>query len=1101
MSDQQLSLFEKITYNTINTIQYLGSKKELLYWLVPFIESNTEKGDTILDVFAGTGSVGYALKHRNIIYSNDVQHYSYTINKAILGSYDLKDLKKHEEQFKRHYSANFNFLMEKIGSIVEKEQIFFHDKKDVNFDDYRLWCDNTPYRYGTKVTEDSEFYPLQLLIDKIDFYKEQFSLLFVSYSSNAYFGVKQCIEIDSIRYAIEKLPKEIRDIFLTALMSVMSYTVTSTTHFAQYLKVKDQRTFEDIVSKRKQDVNKLFWEKLYYLVTELEKPGFSDDNKVFNCDYKELFSNKEIKNNSIKLIYADPPYFKEHYSRYYHLIESLVLYNYPELTFNNRINAVTVGRYPVDRTVSDFGKKSLASKAFEILVEKSRGKEASLFISYSNNSIVQLDDIIEICSKYYDDVSIKSLNYSHSKQGRKETSKVLEYLIMCNIGSEVRNIDELSKTNEVHVMDGVQDLQEEIDTNDVNNNNEEQNAVKELCIEKVQDNIIKGSEKLVKPKARVDCKVIMKGRNGLTKKYKGWINQEVLIKYNEPVQDAEAPINIEKIVEKINSISPVVDNPISKMHNYLAKKPYNVIQEIIQHLSHEKEIVYDGFLGSGTTGYETLKANRKFIGIDINKVSINYFRSVVVKHDIDIFSELFNNLQEKVFGDIERLYKTICPVCSKDASIERLSFDREDERLVLKKVKYICHHCSPGRKSGIFIDARQSDIEALKEMESKATKFEGIFKEELLENKHIAIQPGATLNDYFCDRGKIALASILNAIAGLPNIQEKDLIYFTLSSSLHFFKLSDYKASSQVPYWQPNKNIVSRNPIKFLKEKFLNIKNGIQFAKEQGIRGILCENIDEFYETDKGAFIIHDSIISPDNKIIKDDSVSLIITDPPYSEQVPYLEYTGLWDKVLKLDNLTEEQLEKEIVVSNSPKRNKDAKKFKEDLAAAISEMSRVLIKNKYLCMFYHDFSLDYWKEIIFSANKVGLAFVTQVHVGGNQKSLKTVWNPNRTLSGSALVFFVKNKKLAEQQSVKNDDLVLAEQVVKAKADEIIQRLGGKATSQELYDLGILSTVIENNLLDVLSGKYKSFIQVFKKMYEFEEETGYWKLKNNTTVS
>ena len=72
-------------YNEISTLQYMGSKTRIISHICePIIKNKSIK--TVVDLFAGTGSVGYALKaHKNII-SNDLEYYAYIINHAILPS-------------------------------------------------------------------------------------------------------------------------------------------------------------------------------------------------------------------------------------------------------------------------------------------------------------------------------------------------------------------------------------------------------------------------------------------------------------------------------------------------------------------------------------------------------------------------------------------------------------------------------------------------------------------------------------------------------------------------------------------------------------------------------------------------------------------------------------------------------------------------------------------------------------------------------------------------------------------------------------------------------------------------------------------------------
>ena len=66
-------------YNEISTLQYMGSKTRIISHICePIIKNKSIK--TVVDLFAGTGSVGYALKsHKNII-SNDLEYYAYIIN-------------------------------------------------------------------------------------------------------------------------------------------------------------------------------------------------------------------------------------------------------------------------------------------------------------------------------------------------------------------------------------------------------------------------------------------------------------------------------------------------------------------------------------------------------------------------------------------------------------------------------------------------------------------------------------------------------------------------------------------------------------------------------------------------------------------------------------------------------------------------------------------------------------------------------------------------------------------------------------------------------------------------------------------------------------
>ena len=55
-------------YANIQTIRYMGNKNRLLNFVIPEIESVSNPGDVICDIMAGTHSIGYALKERNVVY-------------------------------------------------------------------------------------------------------------------------------------------------------------------------------------------------------------------------------------------------------------------------------------------------------------------------------------------------------------------------------------------------------------------------------------------------------------------------------------------------------------------------------------------------------------------------------------------------------------------------------------------------------------------------------------------------------------------------------------------------------------------------------------------------------------------------------------------------------------------------------------------------------------------------------------------------------------------------------------------------------------------------------------------------------------------------
>lgn len=80
-------------YNEISTLQYMGSKARIISHICDPIMKN-KSIQTVVDLFAGTGSVGYALKSYKNVISNDIEYYAYIINQAILLIWILCPVKK-----------------------------------------------------------------------------------------------------------------------------------------------------------------------------------------------------------------------------------------------------------------------------------------------------------------------------------------------------------------------------------------------------------------------------------------------------------------------------------------------------------------------------------------------------------------------------------------------------------------------------------------------------------------------------------------------------------------------------------------------------------------------------------------------------------------------------------------------------------------------------------------------------------------------------------------------------------------------------------------------------------------------------------------------
>lgn len=450
--------------NEIRIIQYLGSKINV----IPFIREEIEKlitpGDTILDVFSGTGVVGQSLKDNFNVISNDVQEYSFLINKLLLEFNDcrlLTYLSISELYESQNYKENYNKLEQIFDKQLKYEDTIFESE---DLDKLSLLCQSQIFYNGSNIRNAE---PLLNVYDNvldifcdinINKYRKDVSyfpyMLFSLYYLNSYFSLRQCIEIDSLRYSIDCLStKQYREdtkkqIYLVCLLHAISEVVSTVgKHFAQPIKTVDKNNqAKEFITRRclrdrKRNIKDYMGKMLITLQNRLIIGKYP--NKVYCMEYKDMLN--ILKPGEVSLIYIDPPYTIDHYSRFYHIPETLVKYDYPELEYKNfkGISKLMQGRYRANRFQSNFCIPSKAYDEFDNIVRKVSELETKIVMSYSEDDclkgtrsrVIDKDRLLKIIKNYYNDVDVINIDHKYRKLNKKENNKEeldnSELLIIC----------------------------------------------------------------------------------------------------------------------------------------------------------------------------------------------------------------------------------------------------------------------------------------------------------------------------------------------------------------------------------------------------------------------------------------------------------------------------------------------------------------------------------------------------------------------------------------------------------------------------------------------------------------------------------------------
>ncbi len=365
-------------------MKYMGSKRELLDFIISSINDLDIESNWFCDLFSGTSVVGCSLKDEYNVRINDIQIYT--------------------SIFANTYLPNINKLINSTELEKIKDRVLFY------VDEFYRKYPDLIFDYNS-IDNYEKLTKLEIQQQNLIYSNFEIGFhLFVKYYPGTYWSYTQCVWIDSIRAVAEEYKgKSDYYIILSSLIYAMSYTSQSTGHFAQFRDVTESN-MHDIMLYRIRDIWTYF-EKKFLEILNMVDVEATNRYTITTLDYLDCL--RLIERNTI--VYADPPYSSVHYSRFYHAIETLIRYDYPNVKYK--------GRYREDRHQSPFGKKTEVKNAFGKLFKGVKNKNSHLILSYSDNGMITQDEIMEIGNsimgnQYKGDIQVKE--YIHSKMGRSD---------------------------------------------------------------------------------------------------------------------------------------------------------------------------------------------------------------------------------------------------------------------------------------------------------------------------------------------------------------------------------------------------------------------------------------------------------------------------------------------------------------------------------------------------------------------------------------------------------------------------------------------------------------------------------------------------------
>lgn len=431
-------------YN-FRTLNYLGSKLRLL----DFIEENvckiTPDDAGVCDLFSGSGCVSYKLSKLYPVTACDIQNYSRVICNSLLKPNALT--KESAIKIVSEIKNKKPLLVDAFTQLIDMEAEAIKNKNLELLTD--IVEQGSLEVFNLEKTESKLSSVQSQVLDKLKKYNLGGKKSLISrYYGGVYFSYLQAVQIDTIMDLIRHYSNTAdQNILLAALLSTVSdISCTVGKHFAQPIKARDSKgnikplVYNKALKDKTLDVILLYED---WLNKYVNLPKGQHHNTILQGDYMDCL--KTLPHN-VKTIYADPPYTRDHYSRFYHVLETIALDDVPEISTvkTHGKERISNGIYRKDRHQSPFCIRSKAPKAFEDMFKLISSSQRNLLLSYSpydetktsHPRVVTINQLITLASKYFNNVEVVSAgHFTHNKLNSTEhfleSSDEAEMLIIC----------------------------------------------------------------------------------------------------------------------------------------------------------------------------------------------------------------------------------------------------------------------------------------------------------------------------------------------------------------------------------------------------------------------------------------------------------------------------------------------------------------------------------------------------------------------------------------------------------------------------------------------------------------------------------------------
>ncbi len=427
-------------------IHYLGSKLRILTAIEQAVDRVDPSGGPVCDLFSGSATVSRYLSRRRRVMAVDIQEYARVLAEAVLNGDPTWSVSAIEEALGDDYRGTA--LRQAVDPLIklENEVALSAMRGDIEPLCELLEFGNLASMGGDKLPAGS---PLGDAVRESQTRIDMLGLpgadtVCIRHFGGQYFSYAQAAELDAIADLAHDSGSSV---LLAAALSTASHLVNSIgKQFAQPIRPRDKsgapkrHVVKKIIAERGLSARSIF---MVYLRHYEGLVATRRDHAAVRADFRQALAKPAFKPS---VVYADPPYTRDHYSRFYHTLETIALGDDPSITKSNLGGGdiQSRGGYRAGRHQSPFCIKSEAPAAFSALFGGVAALRVPLVLSYSGYDpsiearprVMALDAVVSLAKQHFIDVRVEQLaSLEHMKLNTTSLNKAAkgttEVLLLC----------------------------------------------------------------------------------------------------------------------------------------------------------------------------------------------------------------------------------------------------------------------------------------------------------------------------------------------------------------------------------------------------------------------------------------------------------------------------------------------------------------------------------------------------------------------------------------------------------------------------------------------------------------------------------------------